>query len=158
MLTAAIVAAPGCRVVCLRAYTRGQMRCGRGPRHLVAMDATIKIDGLHKRFGETQALDGMTFTVRPGRVTGFIGPNGAGKPVTPGRRTRLPLPMTFRESLAGRQPAEPHRGECRTRLPFAGHLRQAPEPASLLLATKSPLDTTGNIWAVPAPLLALLVQ
>jgi hypothetical protein len=30
------------------------------------MDATIEIDGLHKRFGETQALDGMTFTVRPG--------------------------------------------------------------------------------------------
>ena len=45
-----------------------------------AMDATIKIDGLHKRFGETQALDGMTFTVRPGQVTGFIGPNGAGQP------------------------------------------------------------------------------
>jgi ABC-type sugar transport system ATPase subunit len=46
------------------------------------MDATIKIDGLHKRFGETQALDGMTFTVRPGQVTGFIGPNGAGKSTT----------------------------------------------------------------------------
>src|ERR1700728_17965 len=93
MLTAAIVAASGCRVVCLRAYARGetaascrwvrgQMRRDRRPRHLVAMDATIKIDGLHKRFGETQALDGMTFTVRPGQVTGFIGPNGAGKSTT----------------------------------------------------------------------------
>jgi ABC-2 type transport system ATP-binding protein len=58
------------------------MRRDRRPRHLVAMDATIKIDGLHKRFGETQALDGMTFTVRPGQVTGFIGPNGAGKSTT----------------------------------------------------------------------------
>ena len=46
------------------------------------MDATINIDGLHKRFGETQALDGMTFTVRPGQVTGLIGPNGAGKSTT----------------------------------------------------------------------------
>ena len=45
-------------------------------------DATITIDGLRKRFGPTQALDGMTFTVRPGLVTGFVGPNGAGKSTT----------------------------------------------------------------------------
>lgn len=42
----------------------------------------IDIVGLRKRFGPTQALDGMTFTVRPGRVTGFVGPNGAGKSTT----------------------------------------------------------------------------
>jgi ABC-type sugar transport system ATPase subunit len=53
-----------------------------GLRHLVAMNATIEIDGLRKRFGPVQALDGMTFTVRPGRVTGFVGPNGAGKSTT----------------------------------------------------------------------------
>jgi ABC-2 type transport system ATP-binding protein len=46
------------------------------------MDATIEIDGLRKRFGSTQALDGMTFTVHPGQVTGFVGPNGAGKSTT----------------------------------------------------------------------------
>ena len=46
------------------------------------MNATIEIDGLRKRFGSTQALDGMTFTVRPGQVTGFVGPNGAGKSTT----------------------------------------------------------------------------
>jgi ABC-2 type transport system ATP-binding protein len=46
------------------------------------MDATIEIDGLRKRFGSTQALDGMTFTVQPGQVTGFVGPNGAGKSTT----------------------------------------------------------------------------
>ncbi|MER7283481.1 ATP-binding cassette domain-containing protein [Dactylosporangium sp. NPDC000244] len=45
-------------------------------------DATITVDGLRKRFGPTLALDGMTFTVRPGRVTGFVGPNGAGKSTT----------------------------------------------------------------------------
>ena len=44
------------------------------------MEATIEIDGLRKRFGATQALAGMTFTVQPGHVTGFVGPNGAGKP------------------------------------------------------------------------------
>jgi ABC-2 type transport system ATP-binding protein len=46
------------------------------------MEATIEIDGLRKRFGSAQALDGMTFTVRPGQVTGFVGPNGAGKSTT----------------------------------------------------------------------------
>ena len=46
------------------------------------MDATIEISGLRKRFGSTVALDGMSFTVLPGQVTGFVGPNGAGKSTT----------------------------------------------------------------------------
>ncbi len=46
------------------------------------MEATIKVSGLRKRFGPAQALDGMTFTVSPGQVTGFVGPNGAGKSTT----------------------------------------------------------------------------
>jgi ABC-2 type transport system ATP-binding protein len=46
------------------------------------MEATIEVTGLRKRFGPTLALDGMTFTVAPGRVTGFVGPNGAGKSTT----------------------------------------------------------------------------
>ncbi len=45
-------------------------------------DATIVVNGLRKRFGRTVALDGMSFTVRPGQVTGFVGPNGAGKSTT----------------------------------------------------------------------------
>ncbi len=45
-------------------------------------DPTIEVNGLRKRFGPILALDGMTFTVQPGQVTGFVGPNGAGKPVT----------------------------------------------------------------------------
>ena len=35
-----------------------------------------------ERFGPAVALDGMTFTVEPGQVTGFVGPNGAGKSTT----------------------------------------------------------------------------
>jgi ABC-2 type transport system ATP-binding protein len=46
------------------------------------MEATIDVTGLHKRFGSTVALSGMTFTVQPGQVTGFVGPNGAGKSTT----------------------------------------------------------------------------
>ncbi len=45
-------------------------------------DATIVVDGLRKRFGPTLALDGMSFTVSPGLVTGFVGPNGAGQSTT----------------------------------------------------------------------------
>jgi ABC-2 type transport system ATP-binding protein len=46
------------------------------------MEETIEVTGLRKRFGATLALDGMSFTVRPGQVTGFVGPNGAGKSTT----------------------------------------------------------------------------
>ena len=39
----------------------------------------IEVRGLVKRYGATVAVDGLTFDVTPGRVTGFLGPNGAGK-------------------------------------------------------------------------------
>ena len=43
---------------------------------------TIEIRDLRKRFGEVQALDGMSFTVRDGEIYGFVGSNGAGKSTT----------------------------------------------------------------------------
>jgi ABC-2 type transport system ATP-binding protein len=45
-------------------------------------EATIAVSGLRKRFGTTLALDGMSFSVYPGQITGFVGPNGAGKSTT----------------------------------------------------------------------------
>ncbi|KES05499.1 multidrug ABC transporter ATP-binding protein [Streptomyces toyocaensis] len=42
----------------------------------------IELEGLTKRYGEKVAVDDLTFTVRPGIVTGFLGPNGAGKSTT----------------------------------------------------------------------------
>jgi ABC-2 type transport system ATP-binding protein len=42
----------------------------------------IEAQGLTKRYGEKLAVDDLTFTVRPGVVTGFLGPNGAGKSTT----------------------------------------------------------------------------
>ncbi|MEV6023657.1 ATP-binding cassette domain-containing protein [Streptomyces sp. NPDC052036] len=42
----------------------------------------IELEGLTKRYGEKLAVDDLTFTVRPGVVTGFLGPNGAGKSTT----------------------------------------------------------------------------
>jgi ABC-2 type transport system ATP-binding protein len=42
----------------------------------------IEARGLTKRYGRTVAVDDLSFTVTPGRVTGFLGPNGAGKSTT----------------------------------------------------------------------------
>src|SRR6185503_4263477 len=45
-------------------------------------EPSIVVSELRKRFGAHTALDGMSFSVRPGQVTGFVGPNGAGKSTT----------------------------------------------------------------------------
>ena len=42
----------------------------------------ITVSGLTKHYGDRTAVDGLTFTVAAGRVTGFVGPNGAGKSTT----------------------------------------------------------------------------
>ncbi|MFG1947138.1 ATP-binding cassette domain-containing protein [Nonomuraea sp. NPDC048826] len=66
------------------------------------MEATIEVSGLRKRFGRTVALDGMTFTVPPGRVTGFVGPNGAGKSTTMRVILGLDAPDEGRALIGGR--------------------------------------------------------
>jgi len=66
------------------------------------MNPSIEIDGLRKRFGSTQALDGMTFTVGPGQVTGFVGPNGAGKSTTIRVVVGLDAPDAGTATIGGR--------------------------------------------------------
>ena len=46
------------------------------------MAALIEARGLTKDYGDKRAVDGLTFTVQPGIVTGFLGPNGSGKSTT----------------------------------------------------------------------------
>ena len=43
---------------------------------------SLRIERLKKRFGDVQALDGVSFTVERGEVFGFLGANGAGKTTT----------------------------------------------------------------------------
>src|SRR5260370_19975147 len=45
-------------------------------------DFMIEARGLTKRYGDTLAVDHLSFSVEPGRITGFLGPNGAGKTTT----------------------------------------------------------------------------
>jgi ABC-2 type transport system ATP-binding protein len=66
------------------------------------MQATIEVSGLRKRFGPALALDGMTFTVQPGQVTGFVGPNGAGKSTTMRVILGLDAPDAGTALIAGR--------------------------------------------------------
>jgi ABC-type multidrug transport system ATPase subunit len=58
------------------------MESCRDLRNVAVVDATIEVRGLTKRYGATVAVDDLTFSVAPGRVTGFVGPNGAGKSTT----------------------------------------------------------------------------
>ena len=58
---------------------RGGMPCPPGRRNL---DHVIEVNGLTKRYGDVLAVKDLTFSVRPGHVTGFLGPNGAGKSTT----------------------------------------------------------------------------
>jgi ABC-2 type transport system ATP-binding protein len=66
------------------------------------MDATIEVSGLSKSFGQTVALDQLSFTVAPGQVTGFVGPNGAGKSTTMRVILGLDAPDAGRALIGGR--------------------------------------------------------
>ncbi|MEV4298408.1 ABC transporter ATP-binding protein [Microbispora rosea] len=63
----------------------------------------IEVRELTKRFGRTVAVDGLTFHVKPGRVTGFLGPNGAGKSTTMRVVLGLDRPASGEALVSGRR-------------------------------------------------------
>lgn len=63
---------------------------------------SIDVRELRKEYGPVRAVDGLTFTVRPGRVTGFLGPNGAGKSTTLRIALGLDRPTAGRVTIGGR--------------------------------------------------------
>src|SRR5579875_1756297 len=63
----------------------------------------IEVRGLTKRFGRKVAVDDLTFTVEPGRVTGFLGPNGAGKSTTMRLILGLDHPHAGTATIGGRR-------------------------------------------------------
>lgn len=62
----------------------------------------IEARGLTKRYGDKLAVDGLTFTVHPGVVTGFLGPNGAGKSTTMRMILGLDAPSSGTVTVNGR--------------------------------------------------------
>jgi ABC-2 type transport system ATP-binding protein len=63
----------------------------------------IEARGLRKRYGSTVAVDGLSFDVRPGTVTGFLGPNGSGKSTTMRMILGLDAPDAGRVRIGGRR-------------------------------------------------------
>jgi ABC-2 type transport system ATP-binding protein len=63
----------------------------------------IEATGLTKRYGEKTAVDDLSFTVRPGIVTGFLGPNGSGKSTTMRMVLGLDAPTSGAVTVNGRQ-------------------------------------------------------
>jgi ABC-2 type transport system ATP-binding protein len=66
----------------------------------------ITIDSLTKRYGRYTAVDDVTFTASPGRVTGFLGPNGAGKSTTMRVMVGLTPPTSGNVRISGRHYAD----------------------------------------------------
>ncbi|MEV5006822.1 ABC transporter ATP-binding protein [Streptomyces sp. NPDC093064] len=80
----------------------------------------IELEGLTKRYGGKPAVDGLTFTVRPGTVTGFLGPNGAGKSTTMRMVLGLDRPTSGYVRIDGR-----HYHELKDPLTYIGALLDA---------------------------------
>ena len=72
----------------------------------------IEAHGLTKRYGEKTAVDNVSFTVEPGRVTGFLGPNGAGKSTTMRMAVGLDHPTAGSITVNGK-PFREHRAPLR---------------------------------------------
>jgi ABC-2 type transport system ATP-binding protein len=68
----------------------------------------IVVDRLTKQYPKVRAVDGLSFTVEPGRVTGFLGPNGAGKTTTLRMLLNLVTPTQGHATIGGRRYADLH--------------------------------------------------
>ena len=93
----------------------------------------LVVDGLHKRFGKTRALDGLSFSVPTGTICGLVGPNGAGKTTTLSILAGFLRPDAGRVDLLRRGPFDvtAHRGRVGI-LPQDADLPVASTPRQLL--------------------------
>src|SRR5512132_4038849 len=69
-------------------------------------EGRIVVAGLIKTYGTLRAVDGLSFTVEPGTITGFLGPNGAGKTTTLRMLLGLVRPTSGRALVFGRHYAK----------------------------------------------------
>lgn len=66
----------------------------------------IEVQGLSKKYGDTFAVNNVSFRVEPGQITGFLGPNGAGKSTTMRAIVGLDRPTSGRALINGKRYAE----------------------------------------------------
>jgi ABC-2 type transport system ATP-binding protein len=67
------------------------------------MDGQLVVSGLTKVYPKVRAVDGLSFTVQPGRVTGFLGPNGSGKTTTLRMLLNLVTPTSGVATIGGQR-------------------------------------------------------
>ena len=77
-----------------------------GQRSPTSRTGKIEVSGLTKQYGKLRAVDNLSFTVEPGRVTGFLGPNGAGKTTTLRMLLNLVTPTAGSATLGGARYAD----------------------------------------------------
>jgi ABC-2 type transport system ATP-binding protein len=74
----------------------------------------IEAQNLVKRYGSTMAVNDLSFSIRPGLVTGFLGPNGAGKTTTMRMILGLDAPTRGSVTVGGRSFNELSPSQCST--------------------------------------------
>src|SRR5580704_4142542 len=106
----------------------------------MAAELVIQAEGLKKRYGETQALDGVSFSVPAGTILGLLGPNGAGKTTAVRVLTTLAKPDAGSATVAGIDVVK-HPGEVRR------HIGVAAQDATLdpLLTGRQNLVLVGEL-------------
>jgi ABC-2 type transport system ATP-binding protein len=108
------------------------------------LESAVRVDGLVVRFGEVEAVRGISFAVRPGEVFGLLGPNGAGKTTTLRVLTTLLRPTAGSASVAGHDAV--HDG-----LPVRQSIGYVPQAISIdgALTAHENLEFYGRVTGVP---------
>jgi ABC transporter DrrB family efflux protein len=105
----------------------------------------IEVDGLTKRFGDTEALAGVSFTVGGGEVVGLLGPNGAGKTTLVRVLATLLAPDQGRASVGGMDVVDDP-VSARRLLGLAGQAAAVDE----LLSGRENLELIGTLYGLPS--------
>jgi ABC-2 type transport system ATP-binding protein len=104
----------------------------------------IEVNGLEKRFGDKNAVDGVTFDTKHGEVFGFLGPNGAGKTTTIKILTTLLPPTSGHATVLGYDVKTQGR-KIRERIGVV----QQQDSFDQGLRTETSMDVYGLLWDVP---------
>lgn len=98
------------------------------------MQAALQAQDLRKRYGERQAVGGVSFNIRPGELLALLGPNGAGKSTTLGMIAGLTVPDSGQVQLSGQTAAQ-------DRNAYQGRIGWVPQEIALF----EPLSAQANV-------------